>query len=96
MEAGKDIGAFIEIISEDPRIGPAHISLFIALLYLSERRGNPVSVYGAELRRLAKINSKNSYYRIIRDLKAGNFIQVRPSYNPAIRSEIFLRKLDSE
>jgi len=96
MDGNYSLLVFIELAGEDPRMGPAHISLFIALLYLRHRSGNPVRAYATELRRLSKINSKRLYYQIMRDLKERNFIQVRSSYNPAVPSEILLRKLGSE
>lgn len=94
MNTGESILTFLELAGEDPRIGPFHISMFAALLYLSNKSGNPVNAYAAELRRLSKITSNRLYYRVMRDLKQGNYIRVKPSFNPAVRSEIFLRKLD--
>ncbi len=75
-------------------MGPSHISLFAALLYLRQKEGNPVLAYAAELRRLSKVTSKRMYFQIMRDLKDGNYIRIKPSYNPAVRSEIYLRRLD--
>jgi len=96
MDAGFSILVFLELAGEDPRMGPSHISLFAALLYLSQKSGNPVMAYAAELRQLSKINSKRLYYQVMRDLKDGSYIRVKPSFNPAVRSEIYLRKLDRE
>lgn len=96
MELHLEIASFIEMAGDNPRMGPAHISLFLVLLHLREKVGNPVAAYSSELRQLSKIGSRRLYYQVMRDLREGHFIRVKPSYNPEIRSEIFIRKLDSE
>lgn len=96
MELRLEIASFIEMAGDNPRIGPAHISLFLVLLHLREKIGNPVAAYSSELRHLSKIGSRRLYYQVMKDLREGHFIRVKASYNPGIRSEIFIRKLDCE
>lgn len=85
---------FMETIREDPRIGPSHISLFMAILYYSKIRGcqMPVSVYSRDLMKQAKISAGGTYHRCMRDLKEAGYIHYIPSYNPVLGSLIYLLK----
>jgi hypothetical protein len=94
MELAEYITGFMKIIAEDPRIGPRHISLFLAILhfYHVQNSGNPVRVFSRELRKQAKINSVRDYYRCMRDLKEFGYIRYMPSFDAAVASSIFLSK----
>lgn len=92
MEPEEIVDGFLDRIGEDPRIGPAHISLFVAILHCCESQDyrKPVSVYGRDLRKLAKIGGSGLYHRCMRDLKEGGYIGYVPSFNPALGSLVFI------
>ena len=71
---------FLKRICDDPRIGPSHISLYMAIVYCFREQNyrRPVSVFGRDLRRLAKIGGSGLYHRCIRDLKECGYIHYEP------------------
>ena len=43
----------------------------------------------------AKVSGIATYHRAIRDLKEFGFILYYPSYNPAIRTKVFLQEIEA-
>lgn len=87
---------FMETVREDPRIGPSHISLFMAILYCAKTQGcpMPVSIHSKELMRQAKISGMATYHKCMRDLNELGYIRYIPSYNPVLGSLVYV--LNSE
>ena len=85
---------FMDVAKDDPCIGPSHISLYLAILYLNKEHEfeKPVSVYSRELMKQAKISAIGTYHKCIRDLKDAGYIKYIPSYNPVLGSMIYLIK----
>lgn len=86
---------FLEVAEEDPRISPAHISLYAAILYyhvLQEYR-NPISIYGRDLRKLAKVYAAATYHKCMGELKDYGYIRYIPSYNPGLGSLVYLKDI---
>ena len=85
---------FLARIGDDPRIGPAHICLYLAILkYWFDNEGKqPISVFAKNLMQSAKISSVSTYHRTIKDLDAYGYIKYEPSYNPLLGSIIYLWK----
>lgn len=83
---------FINVAIEDPRIGPSHISLFVAILYYFNAgdSGLPISVHGKDLMRKAKISGMATYHKCMRDLKESGYIRYIPSYNPILKSLVYI------
>lgn len=78
-------------VVEDPRIGPLHVSLFTALLYLSCRQGgNAVAVSARVLKPLAKIRGDGPYHRSMRQLHAYGYLTYLPSFDRRIPSKVIL------
>lgn len=92
MDNSKVIYGFMEMVREDPRIGPSHISLYISILYYYKIRGcrMPVSIYSKELMRQAKISGMATYLKCMRDLNELGYIRYIPSYNPVLGSLVYL------
>lgn len=82
---------FLDRGGEDGRIGPAHISLYIAILqyWNQHERPYPLCVFGRELTALAKI-SMGTYHRTIHELHEYGYIRYIPSYNHFLGSLIYL------
>ena len=83
---------FMELLQEDPRIGPMHISLVVAIVRLWSGQGfaNPVDVSARKLMPRAKIGGSGPYHRTIRQLDEYGYIRYEPSYNPEVPSRVYL------
>jgi hypothetical protein len=89
---------FMNAVSEDPRMGPTHVSLFLAILYFYKKQKfqSPISIYSKELMKQAKISSGGTYHRCIQELSEYGFIRYIPSYNPMLGSLIYVLKYPSK
>ena len=96
MDNSSVLYGFMETVREDPRIGPSHISLYMAILYCAKIQGSqmPVSVHSKELMRQAKISGMATYHKCMRDLNELGYIRYIPSYNPVLGSLVYV--LNSE
>jgi hypothetical protein len=85
---------FMGAVTEDPRMGPTHVSLFLAILYFYKKQEfkAPISVYSKELMKQAKISGCGTYHRCIQELNEYGFIKYIPSYNPMLGSLIYVLK----
>ena len=86
---------FLNRVRDDPRIGPSHISLYVAIIFsFAHQKFNIATQISSKvLMRQAKISSKVTYYKCIKDLKEAGYIRYLPSYDPALGSLIYLNKL---
>jgi hypothetical protein len=98
MKELTEISVFMERVQYDPRIGPLHISLYMAIIFCWARQGRPdrVLVMAKELKPLAKIVGGATFFRCIRQLHRYGYIVYEPSYNPAVKSRIFLSAQENE
>ena len=64
-------------------IGPAHISLFAAILYFYHYQDcrSPIHVSAIELQNIAKISGR-TYYSCVKHLASQGYCVYEPSYNP--------------
>ena len=94
MDGNAALYGFMDMVRDDPRIGPSHISLFMAILYAykGQEYERPLSVYSRELMKQAKISAMGTYHKCMRDLKEAGYIQYIPSYNPVLGSLVYLGK----
>jgi hypothetical protein len=83
---------FMDKVGEDHRIGPTHISLFLAILYFyrNQEYRMPIYVYRKELMKQAKISAIGTYHKAMQDLKLYGYIGYVPSYNPVLGSLVYL------
>lgn len=95
MKSRELLEDFMSMAGDDPRIGPCHISLYVAALHFFQKQGevNPIYIYSSELRKQSKIVSVRSYYSCMRDLKQWGYIKLEPSFNAAKASALFLQRL---
>jgi hypothetical protein len=91
----KELTSFFTAIREDHRIGTSHISLYMALFqfYNLNHFQNPVEITRAAVMEAAKINGLATYHKCINDLSDFRYIKYEPSYNPTIRSKVFLLRV---
>jgi hypothetical protein len=92
MDFQSAICRFMDRVGEDHRVGPTHISLFLAILYFYRKQEYcmPIYVYRKELMKQAKISAIATYHKAMQDLKLCGYIGYVPSYNPVLGSLVYL------
>ena len=71
-------------VQDDPRIGPSHVSLYLALWFTwSCGEGGGVIVKRHLVMAAAKINGLATYHKCIRELHAWGYIHYAPSHSEA-------------
>lgn len=92
MREVKELTRFYQAIQHDARVGPSHISLYMALfqLYNLNSFNNPVNISRKEVMGIAKIRGFATFHKCICDLSEFGYIQYFPSYNTAIPSQVNL------
>jgi hypothetical protein len=85
------LSAFMETIRDDPRIGPAHISLYVSLIshWYEKNFENPLYVFSHEIMPLCKISGTATYHRSIKELHRYGYIRYVPSYNHFLGSLVY-------
>ena len=93
MEQVKQLSGFYEAIADDPRIGTTHISLYMALFQYWNLNSfeNPISITRQEVMVLAKISGNATYHKCMKDLVECGYIDYVPSFNPVLRSLVWVR-----
>ena len=92
MEGFKELTDFYFKMKDDHRIGPVHISLYMAIFHLYQLNGfaNPVPVNRALLMWIAKISGLATYHKYMRELAEFGYVKYEASYNPKVMSKIYL------
>lgn len=92
MREVKELSRFYQAIRNDPRVGPSHISLYMALFQLYNLNGftNPINISRKKVMPLAKISGFATFHRCIKDLSEFGYLEYRPSYNRSIDSQVSL------
>jgi hypothetical protein len=54
---------------------------------------NPIEITRTSVMEVAKISGLATYHKCIKDLNDFGYILYKPSYNPAISSQVFLIKV---
>lgn len=90
------IADFIELIQDDPRISPAHVSLFLAIIntYKKQEGKIPVTIFRKYITKQAKI-SPSTFHRCINDLNDFGYVKYMPSYSSEAGSCVYISKLSS-
>lgn len=97
MTEVKEITEFMDRAWSDSRLGPMHVSLYMAILYcwLQQGGAGPARVSGKELMPLAKIGGSTPMYKSLRELHEFGYIRYQPSFNPAEKSKVYLPLLET-
>jgi replication initiation and membrane attachment protein DnaB len=92
-EVVKELSAFYNAIANDCRIGATHISLYMALFQRWNQSGfeTAVSFTSQELMIMAKISSRATYHKCLRDLVEFGYIKYIPSCNPFLKNIAYLK-----
>lgn len=91
MEVFMPLLDFYDASREDVRIGPTHISLYMALLrqWNLQTFVTPLAINRDELMQAARI-SRKTYNKCMKELQEYGYIMYQPSSNPMIRSRVYL------
>lgn len=86
----KQLNAAFQLIVEDSRLNPTHVSLYMALFQLWNitRFAKVFYVNRQEVMQLSKIGSKSTYHRCLTDLTNWKYIEYLPSHNMYKGSEV--------
>ena len=92
MHALQPVANFFTAIEVDSRIGPSHISLYMALVKLWGEMGfrNPVPIFSRDVMPLCKISGVATYHKCIRELHEFGYIRYVPSYYRFSKSLVFM------
>ena len=84
---------FFMSIREDNRISATHISLYMALyqIYILNSFQNPIEISRLSVMDRAKISGLATYHKCIKDLNDYNYIRYIPSFNPRVRSKVWMQ-----
>lgn len=86
------IARFYSAIAEDARIGPTHISLYMALLHTQNLDGglSPIVIKRDVIMLRAKIQARQTYNKCMNELSKYGYIIYRPASNSSVCSTVFL------
>jgi hypothetical protein len=92
MEAIYLLYEFMKRAQDDPMLGPTHISLYTAILVNADSQHpfDPIPMYSKPLMKQAKIAASGTFYKCLKDLKEGAYIEYTSSYNPFLPSLFYL------
>lgn len=90
--------AFFAKAIDDPKIGTAHISLYLAIVSLWQQQGgkSPLLLFSKAVMKTAKIASSATYVRLMKALCEGGYLAYEPSYYKGIPSKIHVLSFAAE
>lgn len=93
----KQLTSAMILFSEDDRLNPTHVSMYLALFQMwnLNRFRNPVSINRGEVMALSKIGSLGTYHKCIRDLHNWEYLKYMPSKNPLKGSKVYMFKFET-
>jgi len=86
----KHLNATFHYIYEDSRLHNGHVSLYMALFFYWNLHHFPDEFYAnrIEIMKLAKIGSRSTYHRLIKDLSDWEYIEYIPTQNPTQKTMV--------
>lgn len=93
----KHLTGFFNKSNQDAVITPMHICLYLALFqrWNLNRFKNPIIISREEMMITAKIKSKATYHKCMKDLHRRKYLVYKPSYNPYSGTEVILPDLSN-
>jgi hypothetical protein len=86
---------FMQLVRIDHRVGPAHVSLYVALVCLKRERGveGVFAVGRREGMERSRILGKERYYRCLKELAEMGYIGYEPQYYPGKGSRVWIGRM---
>lgn len=87
------LSSFLKNVLHDPRIGPSHISMYVAFLQIREDNENrePIIVTREQVMSLARIGATSTYHRILKDLTDQGYVKYEGRHDRK-GSKVYLRR----
>lgn len=87
----ESLSEFFVAIENDGRVGVAHIGVYAALLQCWKGKdfAVPLIVFSHEIMQLAKVASRDTYFRCVRELSEYGYIRYVPSFKRNQGSRIY-------
>lgn len=88
------VGKLLAPLVADKRVGPVHVCMWLAIWQCGERQaqGGWMVIRREELMRLAKMEGKTTYYRVMGDLARWGYIGYRPSRSKRGESRVRVKR----
>ena len=85
----------LESLTNDPRVGPIHLCLYLALWRCWEKAdwAGEFVVKRMELMRMAKVQGKTTYYRVMRELHEMGYVGYRPGKHTRKGTVVGMKKI---
>lgn len=92
MSNVEQVNSFLLRATSDTNLTTIHISVCTALAVTWIENGfiNPFNISRSRLMTAARIKSKTTYHKVIRDLALLDYLSYTPSYHPAKGSRIHI------
>ena len=92
MNNVEQLGNFLNRVTSDINLTSTHISVCAALCseWVTNGFNNPFNISRNRLMSAARIKSKTTYHKIIRELARFKYLNYNPSYNPGKCSKVFI------
>ena len=86
---------FFDVIESDGRIGPVHIAVYMALLFLWEEQhySMPIQIFSKVVMPRAKISGISTYYKALKELDSYGYIRYISTYDRVTGSMVYLLEL---
>jgi len=83
---------FLKAAESDPRIGTAHIAVYVHLFerWCKQDGKDPVSFSKEAVMKAAKIQSRSTYFGCLRALHDGGYIKYVPSRHPVLENLVWM------
>lgn len=80
----RHLNGVFRLFERDNRLNPTHVSIYMALFQEWNRNRFPETFFidRGDIMQLAKIGSKATYHRCLKDLDTWEYVQYIPSHNP--------------
>jgi hypothetical protein len=92
MNKVEQLGSFIARVTSDLNLSSSHISLCTALCsaWVTNELSNPFNVTRKNMMTAARIKSKSTYHKIIKDLVEFKYLEYYPSFHPKNGSRVYI------
>lgn len=92
MKDNQQLDRFLEASSNDPRIGPVHVSLYVALYHSWNQHGcqSPFAIRTPKIMVTSRIHARSTYNKIMKELNSYGYIRYLPSKYPLKQSMVYL------
>lgn len=92
MELVDALGVFYKLAREDSAIGPSHLAIYGALLFIfSEQKQLPIYISRKVVMELAHIRGIATYQKCVSELHTHSYIIYTPSFDPRGKSRVYLK-----